>query len=146
VDIEIRPHNRRAIEAHPLAGLITLVEGSSVEPATLAKVKSLVTPEDRVMVVLDSNHARAHVLEELRAYSPLVSKGSYLLVEDGIMRDLVGAPRSASDWATNNPCSAVRDFLAETNAFIQEIPTPPFNEGQVQEPVTYWPEGWLRRV
>lgn len=146
VDIEIRPHNRAALEAHRLWPMITLLEGSSIDPATVAQVQGLIAPGERAMVVLDANHTRSHVLAELQAYAPLVSEGSYLVAADGIMRDLAGAPRSAPDWETNNPCSAVADFLRENPTFRQEDPVPPFNEGEVRDPVTYWPGGWLRRI
>src|ERR1700730_3168299 len=69
VDVEIRPHNRRAIEAHELFPMITMIEGSSVAPEIVTKVKSLVKPDDRVFIVLDSNHSKDHVLGELRAYA-----------------------------------------------------------------------------
>ena len=145
VDIEIRPHNRRAIEAHELASQITLVEGSSTALDVVAKVRSLVQPTDRVFVMLDSNHSKAHVLAELRAYADLVSPGSYVVAADGIMADLVGAPRSHPDWGWNNPRAAAAEFLRERDDFMLETPTPPFNEGVVREPVTYWPAAWLKR-
>ena len=84
VDVEIRPHNRAAIEAHALFPLITLIEGSSIEPQIVEEVKSLIKPDEKTMVVLDSNHEKQHVLAELRAYSPIVSVGSYIVAMDGI--------------------------------------------------------------
>lgn len=146
VDIEIRPHNRAAIEAHPMARRISLVEGSSVDPAVVEAVRSQIQPDDRVLVVLDSCHAKEHVLQELRLYAPLVSVGSYILAADGIMKDLVGAPRSQPDWATNNPEAAARAFVGECPAFEIAEPPRPFNEGLVERPVTYWPGGWLKRI
>ena len=146
VDIEIRPHNRRAIEAHLLAPLITLIEGSSIDPATVASVRAQIRPGERVLVLLDSNHTAEHVLAELRAYGPLVTKGSYIVAADGIMQDVVGAPRTKPDWTWNNPRTAVREFLKTTGDFVSEEPPFPFNEGIVTERVTYWPEGFLRRV
>lgn len=145
IDIEIRPHNRQAIESHVLSPMITLIEGNSIPLATVEATRSLVRADDRVMVILDSNHLRDHVLEELRAYSPLVSPDSFIVVCDGIMRDLVGAPRSADDWAENNPVSAVRAFLQETADFVEGHPPFQFNEGAAREPVTYWPAGYLKR-
>jgi cephalosporin hydroxylase len=146
VDVEIRPHNRRAIEAHQLAPLITLIEGSSIEPATVDQVRRQIKPGERVFVVLDSNHTAEHVLAELRLYAPLVAKDSYIVAADGIMQDLVGAPRSKPDWAWNNPQTAVNQFLASTRDFVVDEPPFPFNEGVVTERVTYWPQGFLRRV
>ncbi|HEX9931893.1 MAG TPA: CmcI family methyltransferase [Allosphingosinicella sp.] len=146
VDIDIRPHNRAAIEAHPLAGRIALVEASSTSPEAAAAVAALVGPGEKAMVVLDSNHSRAHVLAELRLYAPLVPVGGYVIVEDGIVEDLAGAPRSAPDWAENNPQQAVRDFLAEDDRFELVEPEWPFNEGLVRERVTYWPSCHLKRI
>lgn len=146
VDIEIRPHNRQAIEAHELFSFLTLVEGSSIEPSVVAKVSSLVRPGEKALVVLDSNHSKDHVLNELRAYAKLISRDSYIVATDGIMGDLVGAPRSKPDWDWNNPNSAVTEFLAENPDFRLEEPAFPFNEGTIQQRVTYWPAAFLRRI
>jgi len=145
VDIEIRPHNRSAIEAHAQADLITLVEGSSVDPRIVGQVAKLAVGAGTVLVVLDSNHSRQHVLAELRAYAPLVSRGSYIVATDGIMASLAGAPRSAPDWPTNNPQAAVEDFLRENRDFELHYPEPVFNEGAISRGPTYWPNAWLRR-
>jgi cephalosporin hydroxylase len=146
VDIEIRPHNRRAIEEHPLASCIHLIEGSSIEEETVKQVRSQLKPDDHVMVILDSNHSRDHVLKELQHYAPMVSLNSFIVVCDGIMQDLVGAPRSQPDWAENNPQVAVKDFLAHSQGF--ELVEPPFqfNEGSVRSRITYWPNCFLKRV
>lgn len=145
VDIEIRPHNRQAIESHELFEYLTLIEGSSIDPGIVGQVKRLVTPGETVMVVLDSNHTKAHVLSELEAYAPLVGPGSYLVATDGIMGDLVGAPRSQDDWDWNNPRSAAEEFLHAHPEFELRNPPIPFNEGNIVEPVTYWPGAWLYR-
>jgi cephalosporin hydroxylase len=146
IDIEIRPHNRKAIEAHELFPLITLIEGSSIESAVVEKVKSLVRPDDRVLVLLDSCHTKAHVLAELNAYSPLVSKGSYLVAMDGIMEEMAGAPRTEPDWTWNNPRQAVLEFVQANTDFVIEEPPLPFNEGSITARVTYWPGGFIKRV
>jgi cephalosporin hydroxylase len=146
VDIDIRPAARSAITAHPLAHRITLIEGDSVAPATLAAVRAQISADERVLVVLDSGHTRAHVLAELNAYAPLVGPGDSIVVCDGIMADLAGAPRSAPDWTWNNPLSAIEDFLAENTDFVAEEPAFPFNEGRVRRRVTYWPRCFLRRI
>jgi cephalosporin hydroxylase len=146
VDVEIRPHNRRAIEDHPLAPLITLVEGDSVAPDTVARVAGEVRPGETVLVVLDARHTKEHVLAELRAYGSLVSPGSYIVAADGIMERLAGAPRSAPDWGSDNPLAAVDQFLGEDDRFAAEEPAFAFNEGSVTERVTYWPRGFLRRL
>jgi cephalosporin hydroxylase len=144
IDLEIRPHNREAIERHRLFEHITLFEGSSTEPSIVEEVAAHVAGRT-ALVILDSNHSHDHVLEELRSYGPLVTPGSYIVATDGIMQDLVGAPRSADDWGSNNPQAAVRSFLAETDAFELVEPTFPFNEGLITGRVTYWPSAYLRR-
>lgn len=146
VDIEIRPHNRKAIEAHELSPFITLIEGSSIAPDTVARVSGQISPHETVLVVLDSNHTKAHVLDELRAYSGIVTKNSYIVATDGIMRDLVNAPRSQPDWNWNNPAEAAAEFLRETEEFVVEEPRFLFNEGSITERVTYWPSCYLRRI
>jgi len=146
VDIEIRPHNRQAIEAHELFEYITLLEGSSVDPAIVGQVQAMVRPGETVMVALDSSHTKAHVLAELECYAGLVSPGSYIIATDGIMGDLVGAPRSQPDWAENNPRAAAQEFAARHPEFVCEAPVFPFNEGNITECVTYWPGAWLKKI
>lgn len=146
VDVEIRPHNRAAIESHLLAPLITLIEGNAIASDVVAQVKAQVSRGDKVLVLLDSKHTRDHVLEELRLYGPLVSVGSYIVATDGVMEQVVGAPRSAPDWATNNPRQAALDFVKENKDFAIEEPVWPFNEGTVRDRVTYWPSAFIRRV
>lgn len=146
VDVEIRPHNRKAIEAHELSRMITLIEGDAVAPETVARVKSAAEKGERVLVMLDSNHSKAHVLNELRAYADMVSVGSYIVAADGIMSELAGAPRSQADWTWNNPRAAAEEFAKTRKDFVQEDPPIPFNEGAVRGRVTYWPGAWLRRV
>ena len=146
IDIEIRPHNRKAIEEHELFEYITLIEGSSVAPDVVSQVKSLVATEQKILVLLDSNHTKDHVLGELNAYAELVSLGSYIVATDGIMKDLVGAPRSQPDWDQNNPYVAAQEFLKEHPEFVLEQPTWLFNESNsLSGNVTYWPGAWLKR-
>jgi cephalosporin hydroxylase len=146
VDIEIRPHNRAAIEAHDLFDRITLIEGSSTDPAIVGRVKAAVVAGESVLVLLDSNHHKAHVLAELDAYAELVTPGSYIVVMDGIMGKLVNAPRSKPDWGENNPERAVLDWIGRHPEFVLEEPAFAFNEGLVTERVTYWPNSFLRRL
>lgn len=146
VDIEIRQGNRDAIEAHEMFKYITLIEGSSIDDGIVGQVREQVAPSDRGMVILDSNHTRAHVLAELRAYSAFVAVDSYVVACDGIMQEVVGAPRTSPEWVTDNPQSAVADFLAECDDFVLEEPAFLFNEGQITDRVTYWPNAFLRRV
>jgi len=145
VDIEIRKHNRAAIEAHPLCSRIELIEGSSTDPATVERVRQAIPPGSRVMVVLDSNHTKAHVAAELEAYGPLVTSGCYLGVADGVMADLHDVPGGRPDWTWNNPAAAVADFAAGNPDFVLGSLPRPFQEGSIDEPITYWPAGWLRR-
>ena len=146
IDIEIRSHNRKAIESHEMFDLISMIEGSSTDSLVVEKVCEQVLPNDRGLVILDSNHTRTHVLGELRAYADFVAVDSYIVACDGIMQDIVGAPRTNPEWVTDNPQSAVKDFLAERDDFILEEPTFIFNEGQITDRVTYWPNAFLRRV
>jgi cephalosporin hydroxylase len=145
IDIEIRPHNRAAIESHDLSSLITLIEGSSIDPAVINKVKSQIAPGQKVMVTLDSCHEKEHVLAELNAYAPLVSPGSYIVAMDGIMQEVVGAARTKPDWVWNNPRQGALEFVAHNPDFTIEEPKFAFNEGTVTERVTYWPCGFLKR-
>ena len=146
VDIEIRPHNRSAIEDHFLAPYITLIEGDSVAPDVLEQVRAQIKPDDTVLICLDSCHTKDHVLRELEAYAPLVTPGSYIVAMDGIMKDLVGAPRAEDDWGWNNPTVAAHAFADAHPDFAVEEPGFPFNEGAITERVTYWPDAYIRRV
>ena len=146
VDIEIRPHNRKAIEEHVLFPYLTLIEGSSTDPSIVGQVEEQIGDNQTVMIFLDSCHTRDHVLDELRMYAPMVTQGSYLVAMDGIMKDLVGAPRSESDWGTNNPCAAAAQFLTENGDFEMVEPAFAFNESAITERITYWPNAFLRRV
>jgi cephalosporin hydroxylase len=139
IDIEIRPHNRKALEEHPMIKRITLIERSSTDPQTLAEVRGLLEPGETVMVVLDSNHTREHVFNELELYAPLVTPGSYIVATDGNMVDLYDVPRGKPEWVTDNPKRAVHDFLAKHSDFeIDTEPTRLF-------PLTGSPDGYLRR-
>lgn len=146
IDIEIRPYNRAAIEAHELFEYITLVEGDSVAGTTVDDVRSRIKPGETVLVMLDSNHTKAHVLAEIDAYAPLVTVGSYVVAADGIMEQVVGAPRTQPDWSWNNPKAAALQASERLTDFILEEPAIPFNEGSITERVTYWPGAFLKRV
>jgi cephalosporin hydroxylase len=118
VDIDIRPHNREAIEAHPLAPRISLIQGSSIDPTIVDQIKQLIKPEDRVMVILDSNHTHAHVLEELGFYSPFVTKGCYLVVMDTVVEDMPEDYFPDRPWGKgDNPKTAVHQFLKTSDRF-----------------------------
>jgi cephalosporin hydroxylase len=138
VDVEIRKYNRLAIESHALSHRISLIEGDSVASETLETVRSHIRPTDRVLVVLDSLHTRAHVAAELEAYGPLVTPSSYLVVFDGVMSVVADAPNAGARWETDNPLIAVDEFLVENSSFQRD---PEF--GRLG--VTYCPAGFLRR-
>lgn len=146
VELELRPHNRAALDAHPLRPLISLVDGSSTDPDVVGQVRGQIAEGETVLVFLDSCHSKDHVLAELAAYAPLVTPGSYIVAMDGIMRDLAGAPRSAEDWSWNNPAAAAAEFAAGHPELVLEEPPFAFNEGLVDRRVTYWPDAFLRRV
>ncbi len=145
LDIDIRAHNRAAIEAHPMIKRITMIEGSSVAPEVVAQVKALIQPGDTVMLILDSNHSRDHVAAELDAYAGLVTPGSYILSQDGVMQLVAGSPRAPADWATDNPITAVRAFLAAHPEFELSHPPRPFDETLDTPECSHHPVGWLRR-
>jgi cephalosporin hydroxylase len=118
IDVEIRPHNRRAIEAHPMFKRIELIEGSSIDPAIVAQVHAAARGAERVLVVLDSSHTKDHVLGELRAYSPLVKPGSYVVVFDTVVEHMAPELVGARPWGPgNSPLTAVHEFLQETQRF-----------------------------
>ena len=147
IDIEVREHNKKAIEEHFLYPYITMIEGSSIDQDIVNQVRAQLTDNDEtVMVLLDSNHSYDHVLNELRMYSEMVSVGSYIVATDGIMENVVGAPRTNPDWGTNNPKKALEQFVKENDNFIINEPTFPFNEGIITQRVTYWPSAFLKRI
>ena len=147
VDIEIRPHNRKAIEEHFLyKGYIEMIEGSSVDEQTVNDVRRRIKPGEKILILLDSNHTKDHVLKELEAYSPLVTKGSYIVATDGIMELVCGLDRTSPDWKTNNPKAAAVEFVKNNKDFIIDAPVFPFNEGLISEPVTYWPSSYIKRI
>jgi cephalosporin hydroxylase len=121
VDIDIRAHNRDSIERHPMAGRVVLIEGPSTDPATLAKVREQIPAGASVMVVLDSDHSRDHVLAELRAYGPMVTEGQYLVVADTLLGRLDAAqtPTKRSHvWVKGDePLAALNTYLTETDRF-----------------------------
>jgi cephalosporin hydroxylase len=118
VDVEIRAHNRREIERHPLARRIRLIEGSSTDAVVAATVREHARGRRAVMVMLDSDHAHAHVLKELQLYAPLVTRGSYLVVFDTIIEDLPDDLFAGRPWGKgNNPKTAVWEFLKTTPRF-----------------------------
>ena len=118
IDIDIRAHNRAAIEAHPMAHRIDMLQGSSVAPDTVAEVRKRAAGHERVMVFLDSNHTHEHVLAELDAYAPLVTRGSFCVAFDTVIEDLPAGMYPDRPWDVgNNPKTAVREFLSRNHDF-----------------------------
>lgn len=112
VDIDIRAHNREAIEAHPLGHLITMVQGSSIAPDTINQVRVLCGGASRVLVCLDSNHTHDHVLAELNAYAPMATEGSYCVVFDTVVEDMPPQLCAGRPWHPgNSPKTAVHEWL-----------------------------------
>lgn len=141
VDIDIKPHNRRAIEEHPLFSRITLLEGSSVDQSLFSELSDIAKNYKRIMVILDSNHTHDHVLEELRMYSELVSIGNYCIVMDTVIETSPIAALADRPWTVgNNPMTAVKQFLAEGSNFAVD------KEIEYKLSVTVAPNGWLRRT
>lgn len=119
IDIEIRPHNRHAIENHPLASRIQMIEGSSICEHVIKQVRQIASNYRKILVLLDSNHTHDHVLSELKAYGPLVSRGSYCIVFDTIVEDMPKSCFPDRPWGPgNNPKTAVFEFVKENPDFI----------------------------
>ena len=119
VDVEIRPHNRVAIEQHPLSHRITMIEGSSTDDAVAARVRAFAAGKTPVMLFLDSSHSHEHVLRELQLYSPLVTKGSYAVVFDTVVEEMPPDFFPDRPWGKgNNPRTAVEQFLATNDRFV----------------------------
>ena len=146
IDIEIRPANRAAIEAHPLSHRIHLIEGSSTAPEVVSQVKAGIPKGAKVLVILDSNHTKSHVADELVCYHDLVSPGSYIVATDGIMSLVNDTPRGTSEWSWDNPTEAAREFALAHPEFVLEQPRWPFNESELTSNITHWPGAWLKRI
>ena len=140
IDIDIRSHNRKALDEHPMRNRMELVEGSSIAPDIIEKVYELAKGYERILVFLDSNHTHSHVLAEMEAYAPLVSPGSYCIVYDSIIEDLPEALTGDRPWGKgNNPKTALWKYLEGHNEF--EI------DKSVQDKllITVAPDGYLKR-
>lgn len=141
LDIDIRAHNREAIEAHPLAHRIEMIEGSSIDPDIVAEVHRRCAGKERVLVVLDSMHTHAHVAAELEAYAPLVTVGSYCIVFDTVIEDMPADSFPDRPWGRgDNPKTAVHAFLAGNDDFeIDQVV-------QNKLLLTVAPDGYLKRI
>ena len=141
IDIDIRAHNREAIEAHPMASRIEMIEGSSVAADVVEHVRAIASGYQRVLVCLDSNHTHEHVLAELEAYAPLVSVGSYCIVFDTLVEDMPSDAYPSRPWGPgNNPKTAVWKYLETHSEF--EI----CKDIQNKLLITVAPDGYLKRI
>lgn len=141
VDIDIRAHNRSAIEAHPMASRIQMIQGSSIASEIIEQVHVIASNYSRVLVVLDSNHTHDHVLAELEAYAPLTSQGSYCVVFDTVVEDMPKEMFPDRPWGPgNNPKTAVWKYLKTHSEF--EI------DKSIQNKllITVAPDGYLKRI
>lgn len=146
IDREIAAADREAISRHLLGSRITLLEGDSTDPGIIAQVARLIDQAGPVLVILDSCHTREHVARELESYAPFVSKGSYIIATDGIMRDLTDVPGGLAAWKSDNPFEAATEFAARHPEFCRQQPPWMFHDGELTENVTYWPGAWLKRI
>jgi len=141
IDIDIREHNRRAIETHPMSHMISMVEGSSIDPETVAEVQRLAVGHDKVMVFLDSNHTHEHVLQELRDYGTMTSVGSYCVVFDTFVEDMPPKYFADRPWDKgNSPKTAVHEFVASDDRFVID------RSMDQKLLITVAPSGYLKRV
>ena len=141
IDIDIRPHNRKAIEGHPMYKRICMIQGSSIAPEIIALVAEKARNKKRILVCLDSNHTHAHVLAELNAYAPLTTVGSYCVVFDTVVQDMPSELAGDRPWGPgNNPKTAVVEYLKHHPGF--EIDKS-MNHKLL---ITVAPDGYLKRV
>ncbi len=141
IDIDIRAHNRAAIDAHPLRSRIETIEGSSIAPEVAGQVRAAARSKERVLVALDSNHTHAHVLEELKLYAPLVTPGSYCIVFDTAIEDMPEGTFPDRAWDKgNNPKTAVREFLTSHPEYGID------RSMHEKLLITEAPEGYLKRL
>jgi cephalosporin hydroxylase len=141
IDIDIRDHNRKAIEEHPMASRIEMIQGSSIAPETVEQVKKIASGYKRILVCLDSNHTHEHVLAELEAYAPMTSVGSYCVVFDTIVEDMPADLSKNRPWGPgDNPKTAVWEYLKTHSEF--EI------DKSIQHKllITVAPDGFLKKV
>ena len=153
IDIDIRPHNRAAIEAHPMAHRIDMIQGSSIAPEVVERVRAIAARHEKVLVMLDSNHTHEHVLAELEAYAPLASRGSYCVVFDTIVEDLPAGFFADRPWNPgDNPKTALREYLRrlkEEGRTAADGARLAFEIDKAFEDkllITVAPDGYLKRV
>lgn len=141
IDIDIRSHNRKAINAHPMASRIEMIQGSSIAPEIISQVKEVAVNYNRILVSLDSNHTHDHVLAELEAYAPLTSVGSYCVVFDTVVEDMPSDMFHDRPWGpANNPKTAVWEYLKNNSDFTIN------RDIQDKLLITVAPDGYLKRI
>lgn len=141
IDIDIRPHNRVAIETHPMANRIDMIQGSSIAPEIIAQVYEMAKDKQSVLVILDSNHTHEHVLAELNAYAQLTTIGSYCVVFDTVIEDMPANFFPDRPWGNgNNPKTAVWEYLKIHPEFEIDVNI------QNKLLITVAPDGYLKRV
>ena len=122
IDVDIRKHNREEIEKHPMFKRIKMIEGSSIDKKIVKKIFKLAERKKKILVLLDSSHTHSHVLEELKSYSPLVNKGSYVVVFDTVLEDMPKNSFPNRPWDKgDNPKTAVKEFVKKSNRFKIDI-------------------------
>jgi cephalosporin hydroxylase len=139
IDIDIRKHNRLAINSHPLSKRITLIEGSSIDENIFNTVKKSIKENEKVLVTLDSNHSYEHVKNELEIYSTMVTPGSYLVAMDGAQAQVWDIPNGKREWEKDNPLRAIEDFVKKNKNF--EI-----DEYYTRLRITSNPKGFLKKI
>lgn len=141
VDVDIREHNRKLLEKHPMVDLIDTIEASSIEQGTFEQVKEKIPEGSKVIVILDSCHEKDHVLKEMELYSSLVSKGSYLVVCDTIVPQVAGLKYAKEGFDTNNPKEAIDIFMKNNpGQFIVD------KKWEDKFCFTYFPGGFLKKL
>jgi cephalosporin hydroxylase len=141
IDIDIREHNKKAIEAHPMSKKITMFQGSSIDEEMIQKVHEFAKSGKRILVCLDSNHTHDHVLSELKAYASLVSIGSYCCVFDTLIEDMPEGSFPNRPWEKgNNPKTAVWEYLKENDNFVID------KDIENKLLITVAPDGYLKRI
>lgn len=141
IDIDIRAHNKKEIEAHPMFKRIKMIEGSAVDKALVEDVKRIAAGKETVLVCLDSNHTHEHVLQELELYAPFVTPGSYIVVFDTIVQDLPNDYLPGRAWSKgNNPKTALWEFLKKNDNFAIDKSI----DGKLL--ISVAPDGYLKRI
>jgi cephalosporin hydroxylase len=139
IDIDIREHNKVAILAHPMFKRISMIEGSSIADSTILALEKQLESGKKIMVMLDSNHSREHVLNEINLYSKYIPVGSYLIVQDGAQKWVADIPRGKAEWIDDNPLCAIDDFMKTNNDFVVD-------ETYNRLGITQSPKGFLKRI